>query len=62
MSSTSSAPTDFWIALIASLVAISALYQYIMFQDYDKSREELEDTVDYKYLKEITEVLRKEGK
>ena len=43
-------------------VTISALYQYIMFQDYDKSREELEDTVDYKYLKEITEVLRKEGK
>lgn len=41
-------------------VTISALYQYIMFQDYDKSREELEDTVDYKYLKEIIEVLRKE--
>ena len=42
-------------------VTISALYQYIMFQDYDKPREELEDTVDYKYLKEIIEVLRKEG-
>lgn len=41
-------------------VTISALYQYIMFQDYDKPREELEDTVDYKYLKEIIEVLRKE--
>lgn len=41
-------------------VTISALYQYIMFQDYDKAQEELEDTVDYKYLKEIIEVLRKE--
>ena len=48
--------------LMATLydVTISALYQYIMFQDYDKPREELEDTVDYKYLKEIIEVLRKE--
>ena len=43
-------------------VAISAFYQYIMFQDYDKSREELEDTVDFKFLKEIIEVLRKEEK
>ena len=43
-------------------VTISALYQYIMFQDYNKSREELEDTVDYKYLKEIIGVLRKEEK
>ena len=34
-------------------VAISTLYQYIMFQDYDKSVEELEDTVDFKYLVEI---------
>ena len=41
-------------------VTISALYQYIMFQDYDKSREELEDTVDFKFLKEIIDVLRKE--
>lgn len=40
-------------------VAISAFYQYIMFQDYDKSREELENTVDFKYLEEIIHVLRK---
>ena len=39
-------------------VAISALYQYIMFQDYDKLLEENEDTVDFKYLKEIIQVLR----
>ena len=43
-------------------VTISAFYQYIMFQDYDKSREELEDTIDFKFLKEIIEVLRKEEK
>ena len=40
-------------------VAISAFYQYIMFQDYDKSPEELENTVDFKYLEEIIHVLRK---
>ena len=38
-------------------IAISALYQYIMFQDYDKSLEEIEDTVDFKYLKEIIQAL-----
>ncbi|MBR2046878.1 MAG: aminoglycoside phosphotransferase family protein, partial [Agathobacter sp.] len=42
-------------------VAISALYQYIMFQDYDKSLEEIKDTVDFKYLKEIIQVLREKG-
>lgn len=42
-------------------VTISAFYQYIMFQDYDKPREEIEDTVDFKFLKEIIDVLRKEG-
>lgn len=42
-------------------VAISALYQYIMFQDYDKSLEEIEDTVDFRYLKEIIQVLREKG-
>ncbi len=43
-------------------VAISSFYQYIMFQDYDKAREELEDTADFKFLKEIIDVLRKEEK
>ena len=41
-------------------VTISAFYQYIMFQDYDKTREEIETTVDFKCLKEIIDVLRKE--
>ena len=40
-------------------VAISAFYQYIMFQEYDKSLEELEKTVDFKFLKEIIQSLRK---
>ena len=41
-------------------VAISAFYQYIMFQDYDKPLKEIEDTVDFKFLKEIIHTLRKE--
>lgn len=39
-------------------VAISAFYQYIMFQDYEKPLDEIKDTVDFKFLKEIIQVLR----
>jgi len=39
-------------------VAISAFYQYIMFQEYEKSLEEIKDTVDFKFLKEIIQILR----
>ena len=39
-------------------VAISALYQYIMFQDYDKSKEEMINTKDFLYLSSIIEYLR----
>ena len=42
-------------------VAISAFCQYISIQDYDKSLEEIKDTVDFKYLKEIIQVLREKG-
>ncbi len=41
-------------------VAISAFYQYIMFQDYDKSLDEIKDNVDFKFLKEIIQALREE--
>ena len=43
-------------------VTISAFYQYIMFQDYDRPLAEIEETVDFKFLKEIIQVLRKEEK
>lgn len=39
-------------------VAISAFYQYIMFQEYEKPLDEIKDTVDFKFLKEIIQVLR----
>lgn len=39
-------------------VAISAFYQYIMFQEYEKPLDEVKDTVDFKFLKEIIQVLR----
>lgn len=42
-------------------VASSAFYQYIMFQDYDKPLEELEKTVDFKFLKEIIHYLSENG-
>lgn len=34
-------------------VVISALYQYIMFQEYEKPLEEVQDTMDFRILKEI---------
>ena len=39
-------------------VVISAFYQYIMFQEYGKPLKEIKDTVDFKFLKEIIQVLR----
>lgn len=39
-------------------VVISAFYQYIMFQDYEKSVDEVQDTMDYRILKEIVEMLQ----
>lgn len=39
-------------------VTVSAFYQYIAFQEYEKELKEIEDTQDFKFLKEIIEVLR----